>query len=121
MIKKIKECYLGNKNLKASNVHMEFTEEQLIEYLKCASDPIYFIKNYIKIISLDGGIVPFKLWKFQEKMIKIFSKNRYSIAKIGRQSGKCFSFTVNVKLKNKKTGKILEIPIGEFYEMCYNK
>ena len=56
-----KQGYLGNENLKSSGVDIQFTQEQIEEYLKCKEDPVYFAKNYIKIISLDEGIVPFKM------------------------------------------------------------
>ena len=58
--------YLGNPNLKRSNVQVEFTAEQIHEYLKCKNDPVYFAKNYIKIVSLDEGEVPFSMYPFQE-------------------------------------------------------
>jgi hypothetical protein len=83
-----KELYLGNPNLKKVGVDIEFTKEQISEYLKCKADPIYFTKNYMKIISLDEGIIPFKMWDFQEKLIKDFHENRFNIAKLPRQTGK---------------------------------
>ena len=51
-------------------------------------DPIYFIKNYIKIVSLDEGLVPFELYDFQKEMIGTFHNNRFTICKLPRQSGK---------------------------------
>ena len=80
--------YLGNINLKPAGVNIEFTEEQVQEYLKCQQDPLYFIKNYIKIISLDDGLVPFKTWAYQDNMINTIHNNRFTIAKLPRQSGK---------------------------------
>ena len=80
--------YLGNINLKPTGVNIEFTEEQVQEYLKCQADPLYFIKNYIKIISLDEGLVPFKTWAYQDNMINTIHNNRFTIAKLPRQSGK---------------------------------
>ena len=53
----IEKSYLGNPNLKAANVKVEFTKDQVEEYLKCSKDPIYFMKNYIQIVSLDEGLV----------------------------------------------------------------
>ena len=44
--------YLGNPNLKKANTEIEFTEEQISEFIKCKEDPVYFAKNYIKILSL---------------------------------------------------------------------
>ena len=55
------EHYLGNPNLKKVGTAIEFTQEQIQEYLKCKEDPVYFAMNYVKIISLDEGVVPFKL------------------------------------------------------------
>lgn len=82
------KSYLGNPNLKGPGVKIEFTKEQIDEYVKCANDPIYFIKNYIKIVTLDKGLVPFDLYDYQEDMVKKFHDNRYVIAKLPRQSGK---------------------------------
>jgi len=82
------EIYLGNPNLKRANVPINFTEEQIQEYLKCKADPVYFAKNYIKIVSLDEGLVPFSLYDFQEEMVKTFHANRFNIAKLPRQTGK---------------------------------
>ena len=80
--------YLGNKNLKEAGINVEFTEEQVIEYMKCAKDPVYFIEKYIKVVSLDEGLVPFKLYDFQEDMVQTVHDNRFTIAKLPRQSGK---------------------------------
>ena len=82
------EQYLGNPNLKKANVAQEFTPEQVAEVLKCSEDPVYFIKNYIKIVSLDKGLIPFDMYYFQEEMVQKFHDNRFNIAKLPRQSGK---------------------------------
>ncbi len=107
---------MGNQLLKRANVTNEFTQEQLIELARCAADPVYFARNYIKIVNVDDGLVPFNMWPFQEKMLRTFHENRFSICKLPRQSGKCFSLNTKVKVKNKLTGEILELTIGEFYE-----
>ena len=82
------DAYLGNPNLKKANVHTNFTPKQVKEFIKCAEDPIYFIKKYIKIVSLDEGGIPFNLYEFQETMVNRFHENRFNIAKLPRQSGK---------------------------------
>jgi len=81
-------AYLGNPNLKKANIPTNFTPEQVEEFIKCSQDPIYFIKNYIKIVSLDEGVIPFHLYDFQETMVSRFHNNRFNIAKLPRQSGK---------------------------------
>ena len=80
--------YLGNPNLKKANVPQEWTKEEILEYSRCMKDPIYFIKNYIKIVSLDEGLIPFELYDFQKEMIGTFHNNRFTICKLPRQSGK---------------------------------
>ena len=80
--------YLGNPNLKKANVPVEFTKEQIQEYQKCMDEPIYFIQEYMKIVSLDEGLVPFKMYDFQKHMVQTFHDNRFTICKLPRQSGK---------------------------------
>ena len=85
--------YLGNSNLKAAGVNINFSEKQVEEYVRCAADPVYFIKNYVKIISLDKGTVPFTMYDFQEEMVELCHKNRFVISKMPRQSGKSTTVT----------------------------
>jgi hypothetical protein len=80
--------YLGNPNLKKVGTAVEFTEEQVLEFKKCSASPTYFIKNYVKIVSLDEGLIPFNTYKFQDKMLNTMHNNRFSIYKLPRQSGK---------------------------------
>ena len=84
----VDNVYLGNPNLKKANTPIEFSEENIIEFLKCKDDPVYFSKQYIKIVSLDEGLVPFNLYPFQEKLVRNFHENRFNICKMPRQTGK---------------------------------
>jgi len=83
-----KPGYLGNSNLKPEGQEIQFTKEQIEEYLKCSKDPGYFISKYIKVVSLDAGLVPFEMYSYQKKMIETIHNNRFVIAKLPRQSGK---------------------------------
>ena len=80
--------YLGNVNLKKVGVELSYTEEQVAEIFKCSQDPVYFIKNYVKIVHVDKGLVPFDMWNFQEDMVNTFKDNRFIICKMPRQVGK---------------------------------
>ena len=80
--------YLGNPNLKNSNVQLEFSPDQVKELVKCATDTKHFIENYVQLVHVDHGLVHFKLYDYQEEMIKIFHNNRFVISKLPRQSGK---------------------------------
>ena len=97
------EVYLGNPNLKKANTAIEFTQEQIIEFLKCKEDPVYFARNYIKIVSLDHGLVPFNMYPFQERLIQNFHDNRFNICKMPRQTGKsttCVSYLLHYAVFN---------------------
>ena len=82
------DVYLGNPNLKKANTEIEFTEENVKEFLKCKDDPVYFARKYIKIINVDEGLVGFDMWPFQEKLIRRFHANRFNICMMPRQTGK---------------------------------
>ena len=80
--------YLGNPNLKKANVQQEWTKKQLLEYKRCMEDPLYFIQTYVKIVSLDEGLIPFNMYNFQKEMVGTFHNIRFTICKLPRQSGK---------------------------------
>ena len=61
------EAYLGNPNLKKVNTKVEFTKEEVLEFDRCAKDPIYFMEKWFKIVSLDEGLIDFKLYPFQKR------------------------------------------------------
>ena len=82
------EQYLGNPNLKKAHSKTRFTKKQVEEVVKCLDDPEYFIENYLKIVTIDKGLVPFEMYNFQKEMVKTFHNNRFSICKLPRQSGK---------------------------------
>ena len=81
-------AYKGNPLLKARGETHDFTQEQVKEFIKCSQDPEYFLTNYIKVISLDDGIIPFHPYPFQQKLVQSFDSNRFTICKLPRQSGK---------------------------------
>ena len=99
----VDNIYLGNPNLKKANTQIEFTQEQILEFVACRHDPVYFAKKYIKIVSLDEGLVNFNLYPFQEKLVKNFHENRFNICKMPRQTGKsttCVSYLLHYAVFN---------------------
>lgn len=80
--------YMGNPLLKGEYVQQEFTKEQLAEYIKCSEDPVYFIGNYVKVVTIDSGLVPFTMYDWQRSIVRSVFDNRFVICKIPRQSGK---------------------------------
>ena len=95
--------YLGNPNLKKANTLINFTQENILEFMKCKDDPVYFARKYIKIVSLDSGLIPFGLYDFQEKLIRNFHESRFNICKMPRQTGKsttCVSYLLHYAVFN---------------------
>ena len=97
------DVYLGNPLLKKANTPIEFSQENIEEYLKCREDPVYFAQNYVKIVTLDHGLQPFKTYDFQEKLINNFHNHRFNICKMPRQTGKsttCVSYLLHYAIFN---------------------
>ena len=116
----LKETYNGNILIKKAFSKPAMNMMQIIEAAKCANDPVYFIENYCRIISLDEGIIPFKLYDYQKEMIAMYVDNRFCLTLTARQMGKCFSEKTNLNIRRKTIKGNYEyydnIPVGIFYE-----
>lgn len=80
--------YNGNVLLKKTHKPIQWTLELGEEYEKCRLDPIYFAQKYIKIVTLDHGLVPISLYDFQRDIIQKIDKERSVIVTTSRQAGK---------------------------------
>lgn len=83
-----KECYNGNLQIKKAYANITLNEVHISELRKCKRDPIYFIETYCRIITLDHGLMPFKMYQFQKDMINLYKDNRFCLALTSRQLGK---------------------------------
>lgn len=77
-----------NTRLKKAHTEHEFTPEELVEFAKCAEDPVYFCKNYIRVQHPKRGAIPLELYPYQEKMMHMYMENRYTVVLSARQTGK---------------------------------
>lgn len=77
-----------NTRLKKAHAQHEFTPEEILEFKKCAEDPVYFCKNYIRVQHPKRGAIPLELYPYQEKMMHNYMEHRYSIVLSARQTGK---------------------------------
>lgn len=81
--------YNSNPLLKKTGASVSYTKEQVEELIKCKEDPIYFIENYCKIVSLDHeDPILFSLFEYQKNFIKSMHENRRLISMQPRQMGK---------------------------------
>lgn len=109
--------YNGNPNLPKANTQHNWTADMINEYIKCKADPIYFAETYFKIVHVDKGLIPFKLYEYQKEAIRLSSLNRKFVMNASRQCGKCISLNTSVKLRNKKSGEVMEITIADFMKL----
>ncbi len=86
--KRLSKGYNNNPNLPKEDYKHAFSQQELDEFIKCADDPVYFATKYMKIINVDHGLMPFRMWDFQKDMLNTFHENRFSICKLPRQVGK---------------------------------
>jgi len=104
--------YENNKNLKKADVQLPYSAEHIKEFIKCKEDVFYFAEKYYHIKSLDEGILKIKLRDYQKQMLASFVDHRNSVVNATRQ---CVSEDTTIRVRNKKTGEIKDIEIGDFY------
>lgn len=107
--------YKGNENLLRGNSQFKWTESMIEELKLCNKSILHFAEQYFYITTLDEGKKKIELYKYQKRLLKAFKNERFNIVLSSRQSGKCLTFNTLIKIKNKITGEIEEITIGEFY------
>jgi hypothetical protein len=57
------------------------------EIIKCGKNPAYFIDSYAKISHPMHGLIPFKLYDYQEQLVNEFNDYRFSVILKARQLG----------------------------------
>lgn len=90
--------YLANPRLRRAGSNMNMSEKQLVEFMKCKKDPVYFIERYIKIVHPDDGLIRIKLYPKQKEMVELCHANRKTIIKAARQVGKTTTIAVGYLL-----------------------
>ena len=85
---KLYKGYNGNALITPYDYQHAYTQAELDEFVKCANDPIYFIRNYVKVVNVDKGLVNLDLYDYQAKLIPTFYDNRFTIVMTPRQAGK---------------------------------
>jgi hypothetical protein len=90
--------------IKKPNVVEEYTLEQVMELKKCAEDPVYFMKTYMKVMHPTRGSIPFDPYPYQVRAVETFKENKDSIVLMSRQMGKCIHRSTIVTLARRPTG-----------------
>lgn len=79
--------YENQTKLLKGDLVFQRTEEEIKEWKRCATDIIYFVNKYCKLMTPEG-IKNVKLRDYQENYLKHLMKNRLSIYLACRQCGK---------------------------------
>ena len=82
------QTYNGNANLKRKGIEIQWTPDMLQEYVKCAQDTLHFVEEYIKIVHVDHGLIPLKVYDYQKEIIEKMGSNRQVAVCTSRQAGK---------------------------------
>lgn len=88
MVANKKTSYNGNQNLKRVGVTLQYSKYEIEEYIKCSKDPLYFIENYVKIVSIDAGLQTFKPFQYQRDYLLALHNNQKILCTLSRQMGK---------------------------------
>jgi hypothetical protein len=110
---------LDGNLIKKAHVQQKWTEQQITELAMCQdgeTGPHHFMQNYFYIQHPTKGKLKYQPFDYQKELIDAYHKHRFSIAMMGRQLGKCLQFDTAISVKNDKTGKQYNIPIGLFFE-----
>jgi hypothetical protein len=111
---------LHNEFVKRQNDVFEYTPEHIKELDKCSKEFWHFL-SYVKIVHPDEGRIEFEPYPFQKEIFKTIAEKQFIVLNISRQTGKCVQNQTLINIRNKKTGEIEEISIGNFYEREKNK
>ena len=110
----------GAENLKAGEQEAHVSPEDYMKYtselIKCANDIDYFANTYYTIISLAKGKMIIETYPRQSELLQAMVDQNRLVVLASRQTGKCSTYNTNITVRNKKTGEITEMTIGDFYE-----
>lgn len=83
----------NDPELRRGGVLYEYTEEEVAEIKRCASDVIYFANRYCSAMT-DEGIRKITLRDYQEQILSQYQKHRFNIFLSPRQSGKTVTSSI---------------------------
>jgi hypothetical protein len=109
---KVTPFYEGNTNLRKGDIVFNYTDKEIQEIKKCATDIVYFANNYCTVMT-DHGLQTIELRPYQEDMLKQFQSERFNICLASRQVGKCLLFSTEVLIM--KDGKGFKTTLGNLY------
>jgi len=112
---------LDFKLVKKSGSLNKYTSSQIDDLIKCTFDPIYFCENFIYVKHPVKARQLFTPYSYQREFLHALQKHRFVTSLLPRQSGKCCTYNTLITIRNKKTGEVKKIAIGDFYNIIKRK
>ena len=85
--------YEGKQFLRKGNIVFEYTDDEIAELARCATDIVYFAEKYA-VVMTDDGIKRVKLREYQKRMLRNFQSERFNIVLASRQMGKTVTASI---------------------------
>lgn len=85
--------YEGKQFLRKGNIVFEYTDEEVAELARCATDIVYFAEKYA-VVMTDEGVKKVKLRDYQKRMLRNFQSERFNIVLASRQMGKTVTASI---------------------------
>ena len=85
--------YEGKQFLRKGNIVFEYTDDEIAELARCATDIVYFAEKYA-VVMTDDGIKKVKLREYQKRMLRNFQSERFNIVLASRQMGKTVTASI---------------------------
>ena len=111
----------SNPQIKRPHATDEYSQKMIADLMKCRQDPVYFMRNFVKIQHPTRGTIPFDLFEYQERFVRHMHDNRFVMTLQPRQCGKtltvamyllwyaCFVSDATVLIASKNQSHALEI------------
>lgn len=108
--------FMNDLNLRKSKLQFQYTKNEMRELRRCAKDPVYFARYYCTLFT-EEGYIKVNLRDYQREMIGAMLDERMVIMMCSRQIGKCISFNTRMRIYNRETNSMRDVPV---YNIWYN-
>jgi hypothetical protein len=82
--------------VKRHNAKVTYSEDQMVELMNCQDDPMYFMRNFLRIQHSTRGALPFNPYPYQVRLVEAFHTHTYNINMSSRQTGKALALNTPI-------------------------
>jgi hypothetical protein len=102
---------LSAEVFKRPHAKTDYSDEDMADLAKCMDDPLFFMRNFVRVQHPMKGALPFIPYECQERIITGIHDHRFTIILTARQQGKCVRFTTKINENGIQTdiGSLLRV------------